>query len=389
MIETNIIRYLGDFEDPQKFLLQLTCCECLISGSRAAAYFSKELDVSDSDWDLFITYDMKNIIAMARYLQDCQGVKWERPKAKSGINLWQLAVMSDGVIPLPHRTFYEKRNWDSIYRTHRYRTLQGEDYRREDWEEYSQELKKAKEKHEKAETRLKSLSGDHLTMKENGYRADKLHVLEGKIPAKKYSGRDLKIQLVYREQRSAMNCVFGFHSSIVQCVITGFAAISLYGETTKRESYYWRNNSVVLHADSCESRGEKSKALPSCGDSCVSPCVNKYVGRGVTYKPRKRDLSRLMKDDMTERHRFSEKQCLIKRAQSQILYDTLEQITWVERNNSTEQTYLDITIRKDEIKQASEILNSLREASEDYNCSYKAEDTGIWLYSCSEGTRYF
>lgn len=158
-----------------------------MSGSRAAAYCFKGLDVGDSDWDFFITYDMKNIIAMARYLRDCQGARWERLKTGLGINL-------------------------------------------------------------------------------------------------KHKSRDLKIQLVYWDQKSAMDCVIDFHSSIVQCVITGFAAISLYRETGKGMSYYWRDNSVV--GGNKNPGGTKSKALPSCRDSCVSPCVDKYKDRGVTYKPR-------------------------------------------------------------------------------------------------------
>lgn len=293
--------------------------------------------------------------------------------------------MSDGVLPLPHRTDYEEAKCDSIIWRHRYNTLHGEKNRREeDQEKCLQELNKA-------ETRLKSLSGIHLTEKTN-YQADKLHVLEGELPAYKHDSKDLKtvkIQLVYRDQRSAMDCVFGFHSSIVQCVITGFAAISLYRETIEGKSNYWKNNSVVVHADDCELQGKKSKALPSCGDSCVSPCVAKYVGRGVCYEPRKKELSRGMKDGMSKGYRFSGKECLIKKAQRKILYNTLNQISWVERDYSTEQTYLDMTIRKNEIEQAYEILNSLRKASKDYDCSYKAEDTGIWLYPCSKNVRYF
>jgi len=262
----------------------------------------------------------------------------------------------------------------------------------EDWEQYSQELEEAKEEEEKANIKLKSLSSIDLTTEKIGYRADKLHVLEGKIPADKHKSRDLKIQLVYRDQKSAMDCVFGFHSSIVQCVITGFAAISLYRETTKGKSYYWRNNSVVVHADNCadkKSQRKQSKALPSCEDSCVSPCVDKYVDRGVEYIPREIEQCRGMGDGKSKVHRFSENECLIEKAQSQILYNTFKHITWVERNNSTKQTYLDMTMRKDEITQVSEILNSLREASEDYDCSYKAEDTGIWLLPCSKGSQYF
>lgn len=96
-----------------------------------------------------------------------------------------------------------------------------------------------------------------------------------------------------------------------------------------------------------------------------------------------------MKDKLSKVSRFSEEQCLLKKAQSQILYDAFKQITWVEQDNSTLQTFLDMDSRKGGITQVSGILDSLKKASENYDCSYQAVDTGVWLLSCNKDRRYF
>lgn len=387
MPQPDIIKYLGDFKNPSELLLQLACCECLISGSRATAYFYKKLDVHSSDWDFFITYDMENIIAMARYLQNCQGVEWERPKTGSGINLWQLAILSNGVLPVPHHTDHERDKLRSISLEQRIEKL----YARLSRNRLSRESDWRKLK--RLTTKLKSLNVNRVT-EETDYEAGKMHVLQGKIPANKRKltdARDLKIQLIYQDQRSAMDCVFGFHSSIVQCVIAGFAAMSLYRESADGMAYYWQQNTVVLHAPDCgdeKSRGKKSKALPTCGNSCVSPCVEKYKRRGVTFISRRMGKHRGIDDGHSKVYSFSQEECLIEDKKIKVLSDTLTKITWVERDDSTQRTYRSESTRESEAKQVSQILQSLRGASENYNCSYKTVQPHVWLRPCSMALRY-
>ncbi len=89
-------------------------------------------------------------------------------------------------------------------------------------------------------------------------------VLDGTLDTEK---RKHSIQLIWEPRqwtRSPISHVLSFHSSIVQCFITGYCAVSMYDHTSSRN---------------------KSLAWVCDGDEKANECRKKYADRGVEYVP--------------------------------------------------------------------------------------------------------
>jgi hypothetical protein len=67
-----------------------------------------------------------------------------------------------------------------------------------------------------------------------------------------------KVQLIFKRSGTPLDIVCGFHSSLVQCFISGVAAVSMYHDISKRGiSIKWDNNGNVTNAKSSHTWQEK------------------------------------------------------------------------------------------------------------------------------------
>lgn len=90
----------------------------------------------------------------------------------------------------------------------------------------------------------------------NFYRRD-LFIISGSIQKGRSS---VRVQLVKSGHGTDINAVFRFHSSITQCLITGYAALSLMSKTTRL-----------------------SKSVEWVRDETSPEAVQKYMSRGIEY----------------------------------------------------------------------------------------------------------
>jgi hypothetical protein len=85
------------------------------------------------------------------------------------------------------------------------------------------------------------------------YFAMGFHLLKGTL---QYNGRAIDIQCIWNklQHRTATSCVLHFHSTLVQCFISGFAAVSLYDEyTSSKQAIHWPANDTNM------SRGQRHR----------------------------------------------------------------------------------------------------------------------------------
>lgn len=110
------------------------------------------------------------------------------------------------------------------------------------------------------------IHGSDLIEPPEGYHGLELSLLKGELTHHR-TGRRYRIQLIWKEKQTAVQCVVSFHSSVVQCFLAGFGAVSMYHNlTTKRQSYYWEGNDA-RHVNPPQ-------------ESIV---VTKYKSRGFSY----------------------------------------------------------------------------------------------------------
>lgn len=111
----------------------------------------------------------------------------------------------------------------------------------------------------------------HESSSESKYGNGQFFVLSGVmriVGGSRENVRKVTVQLIWKSGMTAFECVLLFHSSIVQCVLTGFCAFCMYKEETlKRRSYHWSSN------DRCVEESGSSRM------------VSKYVTRGTEYAP--------------------------------------------------------------------------------------------------------
>ncbi|KAH6667307.1 hypothetical protein B0J14DRAFT_642676 [Halenospora varia] len=115
-----------------------------------------------------------------------------------------------------------------------------------------------------------------------------LHHKEGKI--------DVQCVWSANHHRTASSNIFGFHSTLVQCFISGFAAVSLYDKyTSARQTIHWeandpntasrqRHRKYIQPGVLSVKRGEVEEYMPSTDNNRNERKIfEKYSGRGFEF----------------------------------------------------------------------------------------------------------
>lgn len=100
-----------------------------------------------------------------------------------------------------------------------------------------------------------------------------------------WNNRSHAVQLMYLEGENALECVLRFHSSVVQCIICGFSAISLHNRlTSKRMSVLWEENGEDTDVEQLKYKARGIRYVPLDDyeyfgyDSNILEYRNRYVG---------------------------------------------------------------------------------------------------------------
>jgi hypothetical protein len=117
------------------------------------------------------------------------------------------------------------------------------------------------------------------------------NILRGTVTTK---GVTHNVQVMWIDRRAATTNVIGFHSSLTQCFVSGFCAVSMYHHLTRRQLFFhWGHNDRDRMANrKTTARGESNYSPDSGGEQLQeqyeystqrsATVANKYTARGFS-----------------------------------------------------------------------------------------------------------
>jgi hypothetical protein len=255
--------------DGKEFRMEMDDNGFCVSGSQAWAFFTHQ-HLRKSDWDIYTDGTVESLNATIESLERL-GVKFNSLL----VNFEERIESSYGVLNMGmNELAMLHRHWGKVGNLHRndhsrvnvlFETLPDE-YLRPSSDPINSSRRTHRIVFSKAESLLLTIHGrkgyqDKTTDRKHGSKAYKglgLTVVEGKAK------QDILVQVIAKPDQPVESVIAEFHSSAVQCVITGRWAGHFYGElTAQMMSYFWYENSQSPK----KARGAKAK----------------YEERGVIY----------------------------------------------------------------------------------------------------------
>ncbi|KAH8747498.1 hypothetical protein F5883DRAFT_653588 [Diaporthe sp. PMI_573] len=212
-VRSSLYSHFSHFKDPLKLLASMTTYDCVLAGSRAAAYFYPDIAATSSAWNFYVS-DADGIDAMIAALSDAgmEHREQEIMRAKvDGLNDEPRSDFIDHNPGLRNRRLYE----NSITPVHAFRRGEcgklkylGPQFSSDDLKGRLSEEKERLERY-----------GEDGGM--SWYHTDQV-------------GHGGRVQLMQCEKNvTVFNAVVNFYASHIQCIITGTAAFHLYGGHTR------------------------------------------------------------------------------------------------------------------------------------------------------------